>query len=377
MEYPSRAMAPKLCKTSERTSTVLLLFCCLTLPLAAQTLPPELASPKQIHDMLVQRVDVEHKADAIVVGVISKRGREIISYGKFDRDDPSMPDGETIFEIGSVTKVFTALLLADMAVRGEVNLNDPVSKYLPPSVHVPTRNGKQITLLDLATHHSGLPRMPTNYSLDYSVEQMYDFLTHYTLTRDPGAKYEYSNFGAGLLGQVLAWRAGTDYETLLRTRVTGPLGMSNTAMELTPEMKAKLIPGHGNGIKASSSEIAALKGAGAIRSNVDDMLIFLAANMGLIQTPLQPAMKKMLSVRKEASPGAKIALGWHIVNGMVCHNGGTYGYHAFVGFEPRRKVGVVVLSNSTDFTDDLGQRVLDYPVPAPVAVQVGPPGTVR
>jgi CubicO group peptidase (beta-lactamase class C family) len=355
----------------------LLWLCCLALPLGAQTLPTRLATPKEIRDMLVQRIDVQHKAGAIVVGVVTKHGQEIISYGKFDSADPRVPDGETIFEIGSVTKVFTALLLSDMALRGEVNLNDPVSKYLPATVNAPTRNGKPITLLDLATHYSGLPRMPNGYNPEYSVEQMYDFLSHYTLTRDPGAKYEYSNFGAGLLGQLLAVRAGTDYETLLRDRITEPLGMKHTAMQLTPEMKADLISGFGSsGIKAPSIEVSAMKGAGAIRSNASDMLIFLAANMGLIQTRLQPAMKKMLSVHRAVSPGVQIAMGWHIDNGIVCHNGGTFGYHAYVGFEPRRKVGVVVLSNSTEFTDDLGRRVLEYPMEAPVEQQVRPPGMV-
>ena len=328
--------------------------------------------------MLVQFVDVQHKAGGIVVGVVTKHGQEVISYGKFDSADPRVPDGETIFEIGSVTKVFTALLLSDMAMQGEVKLNDPVSKYLPATVNVPTRNGKQITLLDLATHYSGLPRMPNNYNLEYSVDQMYDFLSHYTLTRAPGAKYEYSNFGAGLLGQVLAERAGTDYETLLRDRITEPLGMNHTAMQLTPEMEANLIPGFGGaGSKARSIEVSAMKAAGAIRSNVDDMLIFLAANMGLIQSPLRPAMKKMLSVRRPVSPGVQIAMGWHISNGVVGHNGGTNGYHAYVGFEPRRKAGVVVLSNSTEFTDDIGQRVLDYPMTMPGEPPVSPPDIVH
>lgn len=325
--------------------------------------------------MLVQRVDVEHKASGIVVGLISKRGREIISYGKFDADDPRVPDGETIFEIGSITKVFTALLLSDMVSRGEVALNEPVAKYLPPSVHMPTRNGKQITLLDLATHHSGLPREPAHSNVSYTVDDMYDFLNHYELTRDPGSKYEYSNFGVALLGQVLARRAGTDYETLLRTRITGPLEMNHTAVHLTPDMQAHLTPGHSGGRKTPSAPPHALAPAGAIRSDVDDLFIFLAANMGLIHTPLFPAMKNMLSVHRTAGPHTEIALGWHIIQGrneLVCHNGSTYGYHAFLGFEPRRKIGVVVLSNSNGFIDDIGQRALDYPVTAPTELQIAP-----
>jgi CubicO group peptidase (beta-lactamase class C family) len=353
-------------------SAVLVLLLRLTLPLSAQTLPPQLATPKQIRDMLIDRIDVQHKSNAIVVGVVSKRGHEIISYGRFAPGDARQPDGETIFEIGSVTKVFTSLLLSDMVLRGEVGLNDPIAKYLPASVHVPERSGKPITLLDLSTHYSGLPRMPNNYNPAYTLDQLYGFLSNYTLPRDPGKKYEYSNLGGGLLGEILALDAGTDYETLLRTRVLEPLGMNHTAMHPTPEMQANLIPGFGDGIKAQSAEVSALAPAGALRSNVDDMLIFLAANMGIIKTPLYPAMKKMLSVHRPVSADTDIALGWHVSNGMPCHNGGTNGYHAFVAFDRRRKLGVVILSNSTSFTDDLGWRILNYPVSGPVEVHVGP-----
>jgi CubicO group peptidase (beta-lactamase class C family) len=349
-----------------------LLFLVPSIP--AQTVT-RLATSKEIHEMLVQHVDVQHKASAIVIGLISKHGREIISYGRFGPDDPRVPDAETIFEIGSVTKVFTSLLLSEMVLGKEVKLNDPISKYLPPEIHAPSRNGKQITLLDLATHHSGLPREPAHPS-DYTIEQMYDFLNNYELTRDPGASYEYSNYGAGLLGQLLARRAGTDYETLLRTRITGPLRMNHTAVQLTDEMKANLISGYRGSDKTPSIPIHALEGAGAIRSNLDDMLIFLAANMGIIKTPLLPAMKNMLSVRRDAPPIAQIALGWHIVNGgtFVCHSGETYGYHAFVGWDLRRKIGIVVLENSTESTTDLELSIFNHPVERPSDLPApGPP----
>ncbi len=360
-----------------------LIFCFSAHNAQAQSLPPRLASRPEVVAMLRQRVDVQHHGNAIVVGVINKKGREIIAYGQFDKADPRVPNGETVYEIGSITKVFTSLLLCDMVVKGEVSLNDPVAKYLPASVHMPTRNGKQITLLNLATHHSGLPRMPDNFGrnmlnplANYSVQQLYDFLSNYQLTRDPGAKYEYSNLGVGLLGHVLALRAGTDYETLLRTRITGPLHMDHTAITLTPEMKERLPPGHNDGnTNTPAWEVPVLDGAGGIRSTANDMLTFVAANLGLIPSPLQPAMKKMLSVRQEASPGVDIALGWHIFtspNEMVWHNGATGGFHTFAGFEPHRKLGVVVLSNSVDWIDDIARKTLDGNVTVPAELPVGP-----
>jgi CubicO group peptidase (beta-lactamase class C family) len=211
--------------------------------------------------------------------------------------------------------------------------------------------------------------MPSNFGDGYKDAQLYDFLSNYKLTRDPGAKYDYSNLGVGLLGHVLALKAGMDYDTLLRTRITRPLNMNDTAMVPTPEMQQNLAPGHDDRLRPAPGLIMEVMAfAGAIRSNADDMLTFLAANMGFTKTPLEPAMKKMLKVRKEASSGVEIGLGWHVILSspeMVCHNGGTNGYHAFLGYEPRRKVGVVVLTNSTNSTDDLARRILDYRVTFP------------
>ena len=340
-----------------------------------QSLPTRLASPDEIHDLLVERIDKQHRSDAMVVGVITKKAREIISYGHLDPDDPRVPDGDTAYGIGSITKVFTALLLADMAEKGEVKLSDPIWKYLPDSVYPPEHNGKEITLLDLATHYSGLPLMPGNYRVGYTPEQLFAFVNGFQLTRNPGEKYAYSNFGFGLLGQLLARRAGTSYETLLRKRITDPLGMSRTAIVPTKQMESNLAPGHKfNMEKHPVWESPGLESAGSIRSTANDLLIFLAANMGIIHTPLQPAMKKMLSVQRPANPGSKVAMGWHIVtgrNGIICHNGQNNGYYSFIGYDPHRKIGVVVLSNSIFPIDDVAFRIFSYPPPV-AEEHVGP-----
>src|SRR4029078_9399783 len=152
--------------------------------------------------------------------------QRVVAYGT--SDVPGLPlDANTVFEIGSLTKTFTATILADMVLRGEVALDDPAQKYLPASVKVPSRNGRQITLLDLATHTSGLPKIPANLKqtdpqnpyASYSVQDLYDYLTSYTLTRDPGARFEYSNTGVGLLGHILSLKANKSYEDLVIERV--------------------------------------------------------------------------------------------------------------------------------------------------------------
>jgi serine-type D-Ala-D-Ala carboxypeptidase/endopeptidase len=333
----------------------------------------------EIRQMLVERIDTMHRGVGIVVGIIGPEGRRIIAYGNTDKGGEPV-NGETIFEIGSVSKVFTSLLLTDMVQRGEVTLDDPVAKYLPATVKVPERNGKQITLVDLATHTSGLPRMPTNFApkdmsnpyIDYSDEQLYEFLSGYQLTRDIGSRFEYSNLGMGLLGFALARRAGTDYETLVRTRICDPLGMSNTRIMLTPEMKARYAAGHDAELKSAASwfNSPATVGAGALRSDANDMLTFLGANLGYVKTPLAPAMGAMLVVRRPTIvPNMESALGWQVTTThgkeIVWKNGGTAGYRAFIGFDPKSRVGVVALSNAgtPEGVDDIGLHLLDAQVP--------------
>jgi len=188
------------------------------------------ARTREIAAAIKQRVD-DKKAVGMVVATIEPDGStSMAAYGS--PGPGAMPlDADSVFEIGSITKVFTAILLADMADRGEVALDDPVAKFLPDGVRVPGRNGRRITLLDLTTQSSGLPRMPdnlrpkdpTNPYADYTPEQMFEFLGRYELTRDIGAQYEYSNLGVGLLGQALARRAGTSYEALVKERILDPL----------------------------------------------------------------------------------------------------------------------------------------------------------
>ncbi len=198
-----------------------------------------------LHGILVNRVDEAKKAVGIVVGTIDQNGRHVTGYGKVAKDRNQVPDGDTVFEIGSITKVFTSLLLADMVERGEVALDDPVAKYLLKTVKMPSRNGREITLLDISEQRSGLPRMPSNFKpkdpanpyADYDPPKLYEFLSGYTLTRDPGEKYEYSNLAVGLLGHVLSLRSGMSYEELLRKRILEPLGMTSTSIVLSADQR--------------------------------------------------------------------------------------------------------------------------------------------
>ncbi len=329
----------------------------------------------------MQRIDDFHQNVGIVVGVIDSQGRRVIEYGSLDQGDPRPLTGDTVFEIGSITKVFTSLLLSDMVQRGEVKLDDPISKYLPDGSKAPEHDGKQITLVDLSTHTSGLPRLPTNFKPKdagnpyayHTTAQLYEMISAYQLTRDPGAQFEYSNLGGGLLGNLLSRRAGMDYEALVKERITGPLGMKSTGITLSPDMRSRLAVGHDAELKAVPNwDIPALAGAGALRSTVNDMLIFLAANLGYVQSPLAPAMAAMRATRRPTGTpavGGEIGLGWLFMKTatgeFAWHNGGTGGYRSFVGYDLTSRSGVVILSNTstTAGVDDIGRHLLDANLP--------------
>ncbi|HKG94151.1 MAG TPA: serine hydrolase [Gemmatimonadaceae bacterium] len=335
---------------------------------------PALLSDSAIREIIKGRVEAQTAA-GIVVGVIEPDGRRrVVSYGASGTARPL--DANSVFEIGSITKTFTAAVLAEMARRGEVRLDDPVAKYLPASVTVPSRNGRQITLVDLATQSSGLPRMPTNFSpkdqsnpyADFTPELLYAFLSSYQLQRDVGAEYEYSNLGVGLLGHALTLRAKADLETTYRRYLLDPLGMKDTRVALAPSMRERLALGHNEaGNVVPNWDVAALGGAGALRSTANDMLAYLAANMAAdadsVRGPLAPALHATHVRRRDAGPGG-IGLAWHIRptpagGSIVWHNGGTGGYRTFAGYDPARRVGVVVLTNSSGAGhDDIGFHLL-------------------
>jgi CubicO group peptidase (beta-lactamase class C family) len=339
---------------------------------------PQLRSDADIRRILTERLKGFEKSVSIVVATIGPEGRRVVAHGSMGMNDPRPVSGDTLYEIGSITKVFTSLVLADMVERGEVALEDPVAKYLPSGVKVPQRNGKQITLHDLSSHRSGLPRMPSNFAPkdpvnpypDYSVEKLYEFLSGYELTRDIGAEYEYSNLGAGLLLHALARRAKTDYESLLRERVFRPLGLTSTGVSLPPALKSRLAVPHTSVFRLAPTPLwnftEAFAGAGALRSSTNDLLTFLAASLGYTKTPLSGAMARMLAVRRDAGENLKIGLGWRVEtqkDGMeiVWHGGASYGSRTFTGYDPKSRTGVVVLSNynSGSGIDDIGRHVLN------------------
>lgn len=333
--------------------------------------------PESVESVIESRI-ADKKLVGIVIGIVDKDGMTYYSYGEKEADGGEAPDENTVFEIGSISKAFTGILLADAVVRGDVSYSDTIDQYLPAEVSVPTRGGKSITLEHLSVQNSGLPRMPKNLRpksalnpyADYTYEQLYEALGKIELERDIGEAYEYSNLGVGLLGHLLERATGLTYEALVIDRIAKPLGMPDTCITLNDDLNERLAPGHMRRRQVPNWDIPTLAGAGALRSTAKDMTTFLAANLGVVETPMRAAMDDSHRPRAEAGgPPMKIGLGWHILAAdgpgpIVWHNGGTGGYRTFAGFVKETGTGVVVLTNSGgEGHDDIGFHLLNDALP--------------
>lgn len=321
--------------------------------------------------IIKERIDTHHQAVGIVVGVVDEHGARIISHGTLSKDSDRKIDGETLFEIASNTKLFTSALLAEMAGRGELKLDDPVAEILPEGAVMPGSAHQLITLLHLSTHTSGLPRWPDNMQSpsSYTVHDLYDFLARYELSADVGSQFQYSNVGAGLLGHLLALRAGQSYESLLIERITTPLLMNSTKISLTAGEKERLATGYtAAGEPAPAIAIKTLEGGGALYSTANDLVIFLEANLGFRETKLTPYLTAMHSSRYPTNdPDVEIGLAWFILEGphssISYHTGGSAGFRSFIGLDLGQRKGVVVLSNTNIAPDDIGFHILDSSLP--------------
>jgi serine-type D-Ala-D-Ala carboxypeptidase/endopeptidase len=310
-------------------------------------------------DQAIQARVAAGQTPVVVIAVVDGDQSEVKAYGTMPNGKPA--DGTTVFEIGSVTKTFTATLLADAVVKGTVKLDTPLAALLSGwTIPGP------ITLESIATQRSGLPRMPGNFTpadaanpyRDYNEDKLKAFLAGYDLPRAPGAKYEYSNLGFAVLGTALAHRAKTDYGTLLQNIVFAPLGMGDSSVATTPAQRARLVPGQTEqGKPATNWDFDVFAPAGAIRSTGNDMLKYLKANMAAAPGT---AMALAQTPRADMDAGSRIGLGWMVTGkkGIVWHNGMTAGYAAFVAFSADRRHGVVVLANAATSIDDLGFATL-------------------
>lgn len=330
--------------------------------------PPPALSDDAIRRLVADRVDGHRLSVGMAVGLTEAGSHRFVGHGCRETRSALAVNEKTIFEIGSITKLFTALVLSDMANRGEVGLDEPVAELLPAGTRVPLRNGRAITLRDLASHYSGLPRVPANLNREdhpgdpyagYTAEKLYQFLAGHELIRTPGDSFEYSNLGAGLLGHALVLRSGAgDYESLVRARILDPLRMDDTVIAIPGRLTADVATGHDDSLDPVPDwNFDVLAGAGAFRSNLSDLLAFMDA-MYDRDLPISAMIGPLVTPRDQGG----LELGAPHPDGGVAlsHSGGTGGFRTFVRCIPEWKRGVAVLSNAgIDAVVDLGVHVLD------------------
>lgn len=317
-------------------------------------------------DSLVQPY-LEHEiVDGMTIGVLHAGREEYAGYGRTGiTAADGTPDADTIYEIGSVTKVFTGLLFADAVTQKRVQLEQPAGELLPAGVSMPGFDGKPITLLHLATQSSGLPSLPDNFDptdagnpyASYTADDLYQFLNSYKLTRAPGEKYEYSNLGMGLLGQLLSLQSGQTYGQLLSERITGPLGLKDTAVKLTREQRSRAARPHQSfGQPTNVWDFLSLAGAGGVHSTARDMLKLAQAHLDPPDNDLGAAIQLAWKVHRQSDAPEEPPLGlaWNRIPGLDAgwHNGQTGGFHAMLLIDRRLNAAVVVLTNTATMEVD-------------------------
>lgn len=339
--------------------------------------PAATIDDREIARLVRFRIDRQHRATSAVVGVLRPSGRSIVAHRSQRAPHAVEPAGDTVFEIASLTKVFTALLLADAVTRGEVRLDAPLSAYVPTGVQVPDFAGQAISLADLATHTSGLPLRPNNLNAapdapdkyaGYTLEQLYAGLPEYRLARAPGSQFEYSNLAFALLGHALARQAHEPFADLLRRRITAPLGLSDTRFDDDPAATGRRAQGHDLDLEPiGPTSNGALSPAGGLRSTANDLLQLLDLFLtGAGPGDLGQAARLMLTLdRPGGGDDTRMTLGWRrtVAHGETYYwsHGSSDGSRTFMGFNPARGVAVVALADAASGggLDDIGWHVLD------------------
>lgn len=306
----------------------------------------------------------------LAIGMLKDGKLYFYGYGETEKGNKQLPTEHTIFEIGSITKTFTATLLAWYVEEKKIALSDPITKYLPDSVSSNAQL-KGITIQMLANHTSGLPRMPDNFLQDpadslnpykhYTKQMLYSAIKNCRLQSKPGEQYEYSNLGAALLGNILIGMSDRSYEAMVEGIICRPLGMANTVQHLSAAQEKAFVHVYNESGNATDAwDIDAFAPAGALHSTTSDLLKYAEANLKDGKDKLSKAMLLTHKLTYDKTP--KVALGWHIITTdnqrIYWHNGGTYGSSSYLAFQPDKQIAVVVLSNSAESVDQIAMNIL-------------------
>ncbi len=362
------------------------------LQVAAQSTPPAVTAPSSlsleaaqpaspaafptdavIRATLDKRI-IDKKGKGFAIALLSPDGTvRFVNAGDSGVKDRPAIDADTIFEIGSITKTFTGTLLAQMVAKGEVSLDGKVRQYAPKNLKFREKGAGDITLLQLATHTSGLPRLPMGWAMaasfakdidnpykNFSLDNMWNFIADEKTDTTKTYPSAYSNLGMGLLGDLLATRAGVPYAQLVKRDILDLLGMTDSGMTTAPNAAPRLAIGHTEGLAATSYwEFGSMSGAGGLRSSARDMARYIQAQ----KTGALAGSEATQTKRAVVNETMDIGLAWHILkrndDEIIWHNGGTGGFRSFAGFSKKSGLGIVVLSNTANSVDDIGVHLLN------------------
>ena len=345
-------------------------ICLVSFKGAAQT-------TKHIVDSIATDFLARNHSSCIVIGIIDHGEQKIYCYGNINKNGGPSADSNTLFEIGSLTKLFTATATAIEVHSGKLKYSDSLSSLLP-GIHMPEYAGHEIKVIDLLHHTSGLPRIPTDLFIPrknfdtlnpyaiYSRTNLDSFIDKYRLRWMPGTSYSYSNLGYGLMGDILSRIEGKSYESIIGEMIWKPLNMNHSTITLSEEQKKVIAsPYNQKGEPDHLWDFDALAGAGAIRSDITDMMKFLSVSMnpgGVKDIKLKNALIDCQTMLFNADNGVKVGLGWHSqpfnYDRLIFHAGGTGGYHSFIGFTKNSQKGIIMLTNSQMENDEIALNIL-------------------
>jgi len=335
-----------------------------------QTSNPMLSPTDKKVDSVARYYIQKANTVGLIIGIVDHGKISTYSYGETIKKNGKLPNGDKFFELGSITKTFTATLLAYYVNQGKVKLTDPITKFLPDSVAA-NPELKLITLQNLSNHTSGLARIPDNLIShatdplnpykDYTKELLFQYLKTCKLESKPGEKYAYSNLAVGLLGSILESIGKETFQQMVRDIICKPLGMFNTDQYLNPLSSPRFVQVYNaGGMPTEPWDFDVLAACGALRSTLNDMMLYAKANLHPGTDELSKAIE--LTHKITFTKDVKIGLAWHIitVNGIdyYFHNGGTNGSSSFLAFNGEKDIAVVVLSNAAESTDALGTGIL-------------------
>ncbi len=312
-------------------------------------------------------------ARALAIGVLQNGKRTHYFYGNVSREDSRLPDDNSLFEIGSISKTFAATLLAYLAETGVLSTKDPIVNFLPDSL-ASNPYLRQITLEQLANHTSGLPRLPTNIIahaaknpqnpyFGYSTEMLYDFLAGYEAEIVPGNQYLYSNLGYAVLGSILSTLTGQTFDEMVQEVIAVPLELRLLTEHPTDSMD--VLPVHDQaGNLVAAWDFDAFSAAGSLKSSLGDLLSFVGAHFERPETALENAMARTREFTFFDPPQTDLGLGWHMeLRGsdlVYWHNGETGGSNSFTAFSPDKRIAVVVLANAKVSVATIARNIQEF-----------------